>query len=406
MKNRFRLSAAALAAVMAMSCMTAGVSAKDSLETRDGIVYRVSESTGESAKYTGWATAKSGNRFYYKDGKRLKNTWLKVKGVRTFYLDSKGVMVRNRAVKIGGGTCSFDANGRLIDDKVSEWGITVKPTVLTREGIRLEIKRDKNADANEVTWGEEFGVQKLGEDGKWTTVETLYDWAPELSADDVLSFVEAGDTAYRTVFFAYAYGSLENGKYRVSKSMTHKEPGKSYTRTKKLYVEFEITDKIHHAECPPPAMLVNNGIIRAETFGEAWDAVYPDGEMISTETDCMHPLELGTKEFMPVLKAKAGDKISLSFITVPNRAPALGRLPDKPDSVTAERWTYDDWGNTSAKSESVEIKDLSFKAKKGKYIYYVKAKWDDRELSEPRGGDNDFGYTAGTVYYAFCVEAD
>lgn len=398
--------AAALAAVTAMSCMTAGIAAKDSLETRDGIVYRISETTGASTKYTGWATAKSGNCFYYKDGVRLKSTWLKVKGVRTFYLDSKGRMVRSRNITIGGKQYLFDANGRLVDDNVAEWGITAKPTVLTREGIRLEIRRDKNADANEVTWGEEFGVQKLGADGQWTTIETLYDWAPELNVDDILSIVEAGDTAYRTVFFAYAYGSLENGKYRVCKSMSHKEPGKSYTRTKRLYVEFEITDKIHHAECPPPAMLVNGGIVRAETFGESWETVYPDGEMISTITDCMHPLELETKEFMPVIKAKAGDKTSLSFITVPDRAPALGKLPDKPDSITVQRWSYDDWGNTNAQAENVEIKDLSFKAEKGKYIYYVKAKWDDRELSEPRGGDNDFGYTAGTVYYAFCVEAD
>lgn len=410
MKRKLRAAAAALAAAMAMSCMGVGCSAyQDFLDSHDGLMYRVSFVSDQSCVtseelFTGWARGSGGNRYYYKDGVRLKNTWLVVNGERTYYLDSKGRMAKSGTVTRGGKTYTFDRNGRLVGDDVSAWGITASVTSVTRESVRLEIKRDKSADANEVTWGEEFYVEKLGKDGKWTGMESLFDWIPAI--DDVLSYVEAGDKAYRTVFFAYRYGSLENGKYRVVKQLEHKEAGDKYPRTKRLYVEFNINDSTHHASCPTPKLLVNDGIITAETFTSSWDCVYPDGEAIGMECDTMHPLEEECREFMPVIKAKSGDKIRLSFVTAPDRAPALGRLPEKPDSFTVGRWTYDDWGNTGAKTESVEVKQLTFSAEKGNYIYYINAKWDEQDISGQRGGDNDYGYTAGTVAYAFCVEAD
>gem|GEM_PF-6526435 len=408
MKGKLKIIAAALAAVTAMSCMAAGSSAKVWLETENGITYRYSQEEGscvqDATEYTGWAKNKAGDRFYYLKGKRLKNTWLSVNGERTYYLDSKGIMLKNRSITKNGTVYSFDTNGRIIGEDVSQWGITVAGKYITRENLTFDIKRDKSADANEVTWGEEFGIQRLGEDGKWEYFESVYDsvWA----LDDVMSYIEAGGKVTRKAEWAYMYDSLENGTYRLVKVLTHREPGKKYSRSNKLYIEFEINDNTEHAFYEPPALLVNG--MAASTSTYSWECAYPDGRCIGTDCDCLHPLDESCRKHTPVIKAKAGDK--LAFMYSSDAAPSLKSRRSEPDSVTAERWTYDDWGNTEAKTEKVELKEQYIKfsqdkekyitAEKGNYIYYIKAHWNGTS------GTDGTGCMSGTVYYVFCVEAE
>lgn len=396
--------AAALAAVTAMSAMTAGASAKVwlGIKESDGITYRYSQEEGSCVQvavaYTGWARSSNGNRYYYKDGVRLKNTWLSVSGEKMYYLDSKGRMVKDTSITRKGVTCWFDRNGRIMDDNVSEWGISGENKYMKyREGMSITISRDKSADANEVTWGEEFRVEKLGEDGKWTALPYKSD---EIGWDDVASYVEAGKEVDRWCDWTYMYGTLEEGSYRLVKTLEHKAPGKSYSRSKLLYIEFEIDEKTWHKDFNPPEMTVNG--IKADEASYSWWCRYPDGKETGADACGIGPLD--ENAVMPVIKAKEGDTLKFEFPYTKAPPEFLGLEFDKtPKSITIDKWDYSDRGNDNAKSRKVTVKDSSITAEKGKHIYMATVKWEEWkhwDENDPKGG------MGGTVNYYFAVEAD
>ena len=90
MKKSIKLLAAALAAITAMSC-TSVTAFADKLKTVDGITYRYSYNGEQKGKYTGWAKTSKG-KVYYKNGVRVKNTWIKDKEGRYRYIDKNGKM--------------------------------------------------------------------------------------------------------------------------------------------------------------------------------------------------------------------------------------------------------------------------------------------------------------------------
>ena len=112
MKKSFKTFAAALAAITAMSCTSATAFA-DKLKVVDGVTYRYSDSGEAKGKYTGWSTGKSGAKYYYKNGVRVKNTWIKDKKGRYRYIDKTGKMAVGWCeVSRGDGRFSwFDENG-------------------------------------------------------------------------------------------------------------------------------------------------------------------------------------------------------------------------------------------------------------------------------------------------------
>ncbi len=399
MKNRMKLSAAAFAAVMAMSAMTASASAKVWLGVENGITYRYSQEEGscvqDATEYTGWARSSSGERYYYKNGKRLKSTWLSVSGEKMYYLDKKGRMLRDTSITRGGATYWFDRNGRVMDDNVSEWGITGEAKYMkTREGMSISISRDKSADANEVTWGEEFRIERLGEDGVWSALPYKTD---EIGWDDVASYVEAGKSTDRWCDWSYMYGSLEDGSYRLVKALTRKVPGKSYTRSKLLYIEFDIDEKTGHYLYNPPEMTVNG--VRADGANSSWWCVYPDGQGTEAEACGLGPLD--EDAVMPVIKATAGEMLPLGFSFTKAPAEFLGLYyTENPYEIKAQSWDYSERGNDSAKSDDVPVKEQSIKAVSGKHIYQVTAKWTYPERKDSTGT------MGGTVNYYFAVEAD
>ena len=75
------------AAALTISCMSVNIYA-DTLATRDGLKYLVSDSGAESL-YSGW-TKKGGDSYYYKDGVMKKNCWVTSKGVRKYFLQADG----------------------------------------------------------------------------------------------------------------------------------------------------------------------------------------------------------------------------------------------------------------------------------------------------------------------------
>ncbi len=150
MKRKLKVFAAALAAVTAMTCASVTACA-DSLKTVDGVTYRYSDSGAEKGKFTGWATAKNGTKYYYKDGVRLKNTWIKNKQGLYRCVDKKGRMVTGWAeVKMGKeGRFSWFGDNGVWDGKTyysryseaEKFGNTVKIKVSRNEIINEPTER-------------------------------------------------------------------------------------------------------------------------------------------------------------------------------------------------------------------------------------------------------------------------
>ena len=59
----------------------------------------------------GWKKTKAG-KVYYKNGKKL--TGLQVIGKYTYYFNKKGIMIKNKFVKIKGKTYAFDKKGHMV----------------------------------------------------------------------------------------------------------------------------------------------------------------------------------------------------------------------------------------------------------------------------------------------------
>ncbi len=178
MKSCFRLFAAALAVITALSC-TSVTAFADKLKTVDGVKYRCSESGEQIEKYTGWTKTKSGKRYYYEDGVRVtKNTT--INGVRWKFAGNgvckgkftgftwatnenmkyndedyqrgqyksrlfwkNGKLVRNKWVKIGGKYYYFGIDGYQIVDGADEKYKLLEPLSDERKEQILKVYRDK-----------------------------------------------------------------------------------------------------------------------------------------------------------------------------------------------------------------------------------------------------------------------
>ena len=244
MKKTFKLIAAALAAVTAMSC-TAVSAYANKLESNGGKTYVYSDS-GELIKpYTGWTTVKSGStsyRCYYKDGNRLKSTWIKENGKRTYYIRSNGRMATGD-LKIGKVNYCFGDDGKLIYGvKFSLSDVTESGAVLTFSGVQ---QNDPNAD---LTGGDDYYVIRKNANGKWVKVKYLIDnWAFN---DLGYLFFEGEKPAEHknTINWEWLYGKLPVGEYKLVTDYVY-QPNKNIpvdrnhpVTVKKVYLPFKITE--------------------------------------------------------------------------------------------------------------------------------------------------------------------
>ena len=138
MKRKFKLLAAALAAITAMSCTSATAFA-DKLKVVDGVTYKYSDSGEQKGKYTGWAKNSKGNYYYQNGIKVKKNTtingvrykfdktglctgkftgWTKSTSGRRYW--KNGVLLKNAWLKSGGYYYYAGIDGYLIVEKVPE----------------------------------------------------------------------------------------------------------------------------------------------------------------------------------------------------------------------------------------------------------------------------------------------
>lgn len=91
MKKTIKLTAAALAAVTAMSCASFGAYA-DRIKKVDGLSYLYSDSGESKGLYTGWSRSSKGKR-YYKKGVMYKDRYIKTKKGKRYYADWNGYIV-------------------------------------------------------------------------------------------------------------------------------------------------------------------------------------------------------------------------------------------------------------------------------------------------------------------------
>lgn len=127
----------------------------------------------------------------------------------------------------------------------------------------------------------------------------------------------------------------------------------------------------------PPVMQVTCGAkdIMVYPGNYSWDYDRGDGTGSGIVACGLHPLD--AKEHMAVLQWKE-DAAVLMFET-------------EPDSITVRCWAGEYWGNTSALSEKISVKDNKVELKEGEYIYEVTAEWS-RETYK------------GTAHYTFYTE--
>ena len=112
----------------------------------------------------------------------------------------------------------------------------------------------------------------------------------------------------------------------------------------------------------PPELTVRIGDeeITLEMSSCAWEGPEVDGKKTGF-------VACGARPMTPVNPGKyvdvEGETIVLSF-------------PVMPDEVTVRRWNYSDVGSMNAPGKQLDLKELSFSAEPGEWIYEITAKWD------------------------------
>jgi hypothetical protein len=139
----------------------------------------------------------------------------------------------------------------------------------------------------------------------------------------------------------------------------------------------------------PPNLTIStwNSSIEAMMGTTSWGYDKGDGTWSGVDIDCLHPLD--SKEFMPALQITPSPYSSKSSLD------AALFFDIAPDAITVCCWSDIHWGNISAESEDISVRDFTIELKNGGYIYEVFARWDSSDKYE------------GTAYYSFyAVPAD
>lgn len=233
MKKSLKLSAAMLAISIALSGMSV-VSFADKLKTVNGVKYVYSDDGKLKGKYSGWNTAKSGTKYYYKDGVRVKNSWLKEKGVRTYYVDNKGKAVVGY-YNLSGVDYYFDKDAKLV------YGIRIKGSKIDQKGMKLSISGEALTSNKADVWTtDEYYIERSTPAGNWEKLKKISNetgWTSEK-----IQFFKSGRLVQRSdqIDWSKLYGSLSNGSYRLCKDCYIKLEPNTKTEKKTLYVPFSI----------------------------------------------------------------------------------------------------------------------------------------------------------------------
>lgn len=196
--------------VLAIS-LSLAVSSSAAFITIDGITYK---------SYTGWATSKStGNKSYYKDGKRVTGVQL-LNGVR-YVFDEKGVYLLKR------------------DNAKEKYSVIFKDNydVSLEDGkISFEVKvNDTNGIKMNDTWADPYFSLSVYKDGKWKKLSyknTVFPAYALVALEGLFRF--SGNTS------SFDY-NFEPGLYRVEALVSDGKRDKDNKMIEtKVYGEFNL----------------------------------------------------------------------------------------------------------------------------------------------------------------------
>lgn len=244
MKKTFKLIAAALAAVTAMSCAAVNASAQK-VDDYGGKMYVYSDS-GEPVKpYTGWKNTESGGktyRSYYKNGVMLRSKWLKSKGKRTYFLKKDGTAATGD-VKIGSVNYCFGEDGKLI------YGVKYTASDVTDCGMTLNFCGVALNDPDiDLIGGESYYLVREKSNGKWVKVPVTFEGEYGFNDLGYMFFDDAGNVCEQqlNINWEWLYGKLPEGRYRLVTNYVYKADRNDYSKPveqKKVYVTFRISER-------------------------------------------------------------------------------------------------------------------------------------------------------------------
>ncbi len=120
----------------------------------DGIRYKFSADGYSQGKYTGWTKSAKGKR-YWKDGKLVKNDWIKTPNGKLYYAGEKGYMTIgwSDVTRIGSAYSYFDEKG-VWDEKVywSKSNPAATRENMLNETVRIKIKPVETIFGSSIKW--------------------------------------------------------------------------------------------------------------------------------------------------------------------------------------------------------------------------------------------------------------
>lgn len=208
-----RKAAAVIAAILMISTGAASASALE-MKEKDGVTYAYTDS-GEL--YSGF-TKKAGKIYYYKDGVKLKNVWLRSKKGTMLLLKDGSAAVGK--VTVAGVEYEFDEKGWLMKDS---WGVDVKVDDLNAYGLSLTVSVDGDMT---VEVGNDYSVEKYTSEGWVAVTPKKY-----MAIVDIAHIITSEKSKTFYINTEESFGILDKGRYRVKKTIfSDGEDGKSVSK--------------------------------------------------------------------------------------------------------------------------------------------------------------------------------
>ena len=130
--------------------------------------------------------------------------------------------------------------------------LTLESEQVTRCGLTLRMQEIAGGLSGEIMYGSDFGLEQYA-DGAWNPCPTVIDNAAFTSE----GYSYSGETTMLPIDWRWIYGTLETGRYRISKQFSAKQQNSDAYTLYTLYAEFDITDDMGEsvplAELPFPA---------------------------------------------------------------------------------------------------------------------------------------------------------
>lgn len=139
------------------------------------------------------------------------------------------------------GILLFELTGCKKDQADSKVSLTIKEDTLAPIGVTLILKNESNTD---YSYGEPYYIEQEI-DENWIKVQSIHDVIFNLPAHGL----ESGKSVEFSINWAYGYGQLESGKYRIVKEIFKSSSSNiDNSISFNVYAEFEINEDDYEYE--------------------------------------------------------------------------------------------------------------------------------------------------------------